>query len=210
MGALQLARGPLTEDELDAWYALPEDHPADTAWVRGSFIATLDGRATGPDGRSGGLNEGSEGDHAAFEAGRRWAEAVVVGAGTARAEGYPPLEGCLLVVVTRSGDVPASLRDHPDVLVVGGDGEDVGPERVLAAIRDRGLHRVVVEGGPALFGPWVAAGAVDELCVTVRPVLAGGEAPSLVPADVQLPQLVGEATHLIEWDGDLLLRTRLR
>ncbi|ANS77908.1 5-amino-6-(5-phosphoribosylamino)uracil reductase [Serinicoccus hydrothermalis] len=209
MTALELARGPLTEGELDDWYAVPDDADPGARWVRGSFIATLDGRVTGPDGLSGGLNEGSAGDHAAFGTQRRWAQAVVVGAGTARSEGYGPLEGCLLVVVTRSGKVPESLRDHPDVLVVGGDGDEVTPARVLEAVGERGLHRVVVDGGPALFGAWVAAGAVDELCLTVRPVIAGGEGPSLLPADVRLPELLGRATHLLEWEGDLLLRLRL-
>lgn len=207
MSGTRVGQGPLSADELDAWYAAP---PGSRRWVRGSFITTLDGRATGPGGLSGGLNRGSRGDAAVFGALRRWADAVVVGAGTIRVEGYGPLEEAALVVVTRSGDVPEELAGHPDVLVVGGDCSDVTPEQVLQECADRRWCRVVVEGGPELFGPWVRHGAVDELCVTVRPVLAGGEGPLLVPAGVELEGLVGRATHLLEWDGDLLVRTRLR
>lgn len=204
---VQVGRGPLTDAEVDAWYAAP---PGSHRWVRGSFITTLDGRSTGPGGLSGGLNEGSEGDAAAFGALRRWADAVVVGAGTIRSEGYGALDEATLVVVTRSGDVPGDLADHPSVLVVGGDGADVTPDRVLQECASHGWGRIVVEGGPELFGPWVKDGVVDELCVTVRPVLAGGDGQLLVPAGVELDGLVGEATHLLEWSGDLLLRTRLR
>ena len=204
---VQVGRGPLTDAEVDAWYAAP---PGSQRWVRGSFITTLDGRSTGPGGLSGGLNEGSEGDAAAFGALRRWADAVVVGAGTIRSEGYGPLDEAMLVVVTRSGDVPGDLADHPRVLVVGGDGSDVTSERVLQECESRGWGRIVVEGGPELFGPWVKDGVVDELCVTVRPVLAGGDGALLIPGGVELETLAGEATHVLEWAGDLLLRTRLR
>ncbi|WP_161937867.1 dihydrofolate reductase family protein [Serinicoccus chungangensis] len=202
-------QGPLGEAELDDWYAVPSDRAAGR-WVRGGFITTLDGRATGPDGRSGSLNEGSDGDAAAFATLRRWAQAVVVGAGTAREEGYGPLEGKALVVVTRSGEVPVELADHPGVHVVSGGGEDVTPEQVLDVCAGHGWDRVVVEGGPALFGAWVRAGAVDELCVTVRPVLAGGDGQLLLPGSATLSGPTGRLTHLLEWEGDLLLRTRLR
>ena len=206
---VRTGRGPLTEAELDDWYAVPPGR-SDGPWVRGGFVTTLDGRAAGPDGRSGSLNEGSDGDGAAFSTLRRWAQAVVVGAGTARAEGYGPLEGSTLVVVTRRGDVPDRLAEHTDVLVVSGEGEDVTPQRVLETCAGHGWDRVVVEGGPALFGAWVAAGVVDELCVTVRPVLAGGDGPLLLPGGTTLPGLTGRLTHLLEWEGDLLVRTLLR
>lgn len=202
-------RGPLSEEQLDEWYAVPPVREGDV-WVRGGFITTLDGRATGPDGSSGSLNEGSEGDHAAFGTLRRWAQVVVVGAGTARTEGYGPLEGPTLLVVARGGDVPESLSDHPEVLVLSGEGQHVTPDRVREVCLEHGWSRVVLEGGPELFGAWVADGAVDELCVTVRPVLAGGDGPLLTPPSTSLEAPAGELTHLLEWDGDLLLRTRLR
>ena len=206
---LRTGRGPLTDAELDDWYAVPPAS-ADGPWVRGGFVTTLDGRATGPDGRSGSLNQGSHGDSAAFAALRRWAQVVVVGAGTARAEDYGPLDGSALVVVTRSGEVPDRLVADPDVLVVSGEGEEVAPQRVLEVCAGQGWDRVVVEGGPALFGAWVGAGVVDELCVTVRPVLAGGDGPLLLPGGTSLPGLTGRLTHLLEWEGDLLLRSCLR
>ncbi len=205
--------GPLDPAELQDWYAVPSaarEHP----WVRAGFITSLDGRVTGAGGSSGALNEGSEGDHAVLEHLRAWADVVVVGAGTVRAEGYPPLPGVNLAVVTRGAELPASVRDPgPDdgeVVLVGGDGRPVSPERVLEEVGARGWGKVVVEGGPGLLAGWVRAGAVDELCVTVRPVLVGGDGPLLLPPDADLGGLVGETTHLLTWGGDVLVRTRLR
>lgn len=201
---MDVAVGPMAPEALRAWYST-----AQRDWVRASFITSLDGRATGPDGLSGGLNAGSAGDHAVFQELRSWADAVVVGAGTVRAEGYGPLPTCPLVVVTRRGEVPGRLRDRNDVLVVGGQGRDVLPQEVLDQAHEQGWRRIVLEGGPSLFGQWVAAGVVDELCVTVRPLLVGGDGPLLLPGGVGPPHLTGEATHVLEWDGDLLVRTRL-
>lgn len=213
MTGTRSATGPLDADHLADWYAVPPE-AADGRWVRGSFITTLDGRATGPDARSGSLNEGSDGDHAVFQHLRDWSDVVVVGAGTVRAEGYGPLPGANLVVVTAGGDVPDAVRDRDpqdgEVVVVGGHGRHVEPQEVLDVVEARGWRRIVVEGGPRLFAPWVQAGVVDELCVTVRPVLAGGDGHLLVPQEVDLGGLVGSASHILVWDGDVLVRTRLR
>lgn len=211
--ATRTGQGPLTESELDDWYA--DGVPGTGPWVRASFITSLDGRATGPTGVSGDLNAGSEGDHAAFQAIRRWGDVVVVAAGTARAEGYEPLVGTPMIVVTRTGDVPESLQQPPDdghgeVIVLAGS--NVLPEQVLAHAARRGWRHVVLEGGPTLLRQWLEHDAVDELCLTVRPVLLGGDGPLVVPPGTEVPGPPGprgRATHLVEWGGDLLVRTRL-
>ena len=52
----------------------------------------------------------------------------------------------------------------------------VDPAAVLAELARRGLHRVLCEGGPTLLGQFVAADLVDQLALTVAPVLVGGGA----------------------------------
>ncbi|MFK5634204.1 dihydrofolate reductase family protein [Ornithinimicrobium sp. LYQ103] len=217
MSTCRTGTGPLTAAELEDWYAVPLGR-ADGTWVRAGLVTSLDGRAAGPDGLSGSLNRGSAGDHAVFDHLRRWADVVVVGAGTVRDEGYGPLPAVPLVVVSRSGDVPARLRraaesgtrDGPAVVVLDGHGEDVDPGRVLTEVASRGWRRVLLEGGPQLLGTWLEADAVDELCATVRPVLVGGDGPLLVPRSTSLRGPVGSTTHLLAWEGDVLVRTRLR
>lgn len=58
-------------------------------WLRANMLTSLDGAVTGPDGRSGTLATAS--DRAVFAHLRGLADAIVVGAGTARAENYGPV-----------------------------------------------------------------------------------------------------------------------
>ena len=86
-----LGRGtPAIGEEMDAEaltlaYAYPQ-LPAPRAWVRANFISTLDGAATGNDGRSGSINTGA--DREVYALLRALSDVILVGAGTARTEGY--------------------------------------------------------------------------------------------------------------------------
>ncbi|MCP2095518.1 MULTISPECIES: pyrimidine reductase family protein [Actinosynnema] len=77
------AESNITDAELERLY----DHPADLdrPWVQVNFVASADGAMT-VDGRSGGL--GGAADQKVFALGRDLADVVLVGAGTASAEGY--------------------------------------------------------------------------------------------------------------------------
>jgi riboflavin biosynthesis pyrimidine reductase len=59
-----------------------------------------------------------------------------------------------------------------DVVVAGK--EDVGPAASINVLGQRGYRRILVEGGPNLLGQLTAADLVDELCLTISPVLEGG------------------------------------
>lgn len=74
-------RDDLSEDDLRELYA----HPGDRPWVRANMVSSLDGTAT-VDGRSAGLS--STADKVVFDVLRGLCDVVLVGAGTARAEGY--------------------------------------------------------------------------------------------------------------------------
>ena len=198
--------------------------PATTPWLRVNMLSSLDGAATGGDGRSGSLN--NEPDHAVFDAVRALADVIVVGAGTARAEGYRPTDRPL-VVVSRRGHVPERLREAPagSVLLatsasspgleearglLGGEqvlvhGED---EVDLAALRealvDRGWTSILAEGGPHLLRDLLGAGVVDEVCVTLVPRIVGGISARIVTgADIDVPLVL---LLLLEHDGTLLTR----
>jgi len=77
-------------------------------------------------------------------------------------------------------------------LVQAHSGPDGGVDfaAAVAALRELGYRRILCEGGPRLFAAGVAAGAVDELCLTVSPMLTGPEGPRIVagqpwPAELQ-------------------------
>ena len=65
----------------------------------------------------------------------------------------------------------AALAAAADVVVCGESVVDLAVG--LAELRQRGLDQVLCEGGPHLFGALLAADLVDELCLTVSPLLAG-------------------------------------
>jgi len=113
-----------------------------------------------------------------------------------------------LVLTTAHADATAvaALADVAEVVVCGQDTAE--PRRVLAALAARGLRRVLCEGGPSLLGAMAAAGHLDELCVTVSPLLAGpghlqllAGTPWQHPADLEL-------AGVLEQDSTLLLRYR--
>lgn len=75
----------LTPEEVADRYPWPEAGP----WVRAMMVTTLDGAAAGPDGLSGSVS--STADQLVFNAVRRYADVVLVGAQTIRAEQYSPM-----------------------------------------------------------------------------------------------------------------------
>jgi len=207
-------------DDLAAAYAAPR-----TPWLRVNMVSSVDGAATGDSGKSGSIN--NDADKVVFDLLRSLADAVVVGAGTLRTEGYGPIDGKPLVAVSRGGTVPPLLRSAPrgsvlmatcssaegldearsllgseHVIVAGESSVDLAG--VVAALHDRGLVHLLSEGGPSLLSALLTAGLVDELDATVVPRLVGGPGPRIVtgpPVDVPL------TLHLLlEQDGTLLGR----
>lgn len=214
---------PLSDARLRELYAAPEP-----VWLRANMVTTLDGAATGDDGRSGSIN--NKADKRIFDLLRSMADAVMVGAGTARAEGYRPTDRPL-VVVSRSGRLPEALLDaEPGALLLAtcqaaeeqgtdldGVRRHLGTEQVLvlgrhrvdlAALKsrlaERGLRHVLCEGGPHLLRDLLDQGVLDELCATVVPRLVGGQHPRITdgpPVDVPLRRAL-----LLEEDQTLLGR----
>ena len=198
---------PFDDDGLVDLYRheAPEDPEAVT--LRSNFIASLDGSIQGPDGRSGSINTPS--DHRLFALHRALSDAVLVGAGTARAEGYRAVDLTAaqrelrrrlglapfptLVVVSRRGQLDPGMAtppgEHGPVLLVTTaaevsppdgadllrlDGEELNLVAVARALAARGLQRVLCEGGPQLHRDLLAAGLVDQLSLTLAPVVVGG------------------------------------
>ena len=187
-------------------------------------MSTVDGAAQGSDGLSGSIN--NDADKRVFDTLRRRADCLVVGAGTLRAEGYD-VPRVPMVVVSRSADVPPTLRDAPrgrilmatvgssdglgaardalgeeNVLVLGDEAIDLA--RLKAELAGRGWSEQLCEGGPSLFADLLAAGVVDELCLTLVPLLTGGDAVRIATgAEVDVPL---RPTLLLEQDGTLLGR----
>jgi riboflavin biosynthesis pyrimidine reductase len=68
-----------------------------------------------------------------------------------------------------------AASEHAEVVVVGDDVVDLAA--ALAELGRRGLRRVLTEGGPALLGELISLGLLDELRLTLAPVVGGDPLP---------------------------------
>ncbi|WP_455358329.1 pyrimidine reductase family protein [Streptomyces sp. SYSU K21746] len=93
-------------------------------------------------------------------------------------------------------------------VLIAGEGAAVDPARALRALADRGLTRQLTEGGPRLLGQLVAADVLDELCLTVAPMLTAGDAQRIAggPA-LAAPERFALAS-ILEEGGFLFTRYR--
>jgi riboflavin biosynthesis pyrimidine reductase len=84
---------------------------------------------------------------------------------------------------------------------------DPTPAAALADLRARGVLALLCEGGPTLHGALHAAGLVDELFVTVEPLLTGDEDEPSIIAGGRLPIPVGLTLRSVHQHGsELFLR----
>jgi riboflavin biosynthesis pyrimidine reductase len=177
----------MVEEQLDSyrpWEEAREERP----FVAMNFAATVDGRAT-IEGRSGPI--GSDLDTAMLVGLRTRFDAVMIGAGTKRAEGYRKIDKRLVVV--ESG--PEGRVNLP---------------ALLRSLREEGVRALLCEGGPTLHGALQASGLVDELFLTIAPKLSGGGAPPRI-LEGELADVVPlELAWLLEEDGELFARYRRR
>jgi riboflavin biosynthesis pyrimidine reductase len=172
------------EEQLDGyrpWEQPRDDRPL----VAMNVVATVDGRAT-IGGRSGPI--GSETDTRMLARLRTRFDAVMIGAGTMRAERYGDI-GRRLVVV-ESG--PRGKADLP---------------ALLRSLHGDGVRALLCEGGPTLHGGLQAAGLVDDLFLTIAPKLVGGIAPRILEGDLPGVEPL-ELAWLLEEDGELFARYR--
>jgi len=108
------------------------------------------------------------------------------------------------IVVTTAGNDVSAFAEVADA-VVAGVGERIDAAVAVAALRARGLDRILCEGGPHLFGSLLAADAVDELCVTVEPTLEAGDARRIAAGELPEPRGL-ELAHVLRSGSTLLLR----
>ncbi|MER5504923.1 pyrimidine reductase family protein [Streptomyces sp. NPDC002766] len=88
-------------------------------------------------------------------------------------------------------------------VVIAGAGMGVEPDRAVRALAELGHTRLLTEGGPRLLGQLVAAGVLDELCVTVSPMLTAGDAQRIAGGpSVPVPQRFA-LVSLLEEEGFL-------
>jgi riboflavin biosynthesis pyrimidine reductase len=140
---------------------------------------------------------------------------AIVTAGGSFDPTHPVMETGATVLTTEraAADIRATVPPATEVVAVN-DGDWVDPVSAMAALRERGHSLILSEGGPTLFTSLLASGLVDELFLTVSPLLAGrAGAPRLSLADGAelLPDLHvgGELLSIRRHGSHLFLRYRI-
>ncbi|MGA9872919.1 MAG: pyrimidine reductase family protein [Rhodococcus sp. (in: high G+C Gram-positive bacteria)] len=112
------------------------------------------------------------------------------------------------VILTTTAAPERTRRDlaAAGARVVESEGDTVSTASILATLDDLGLHRVLCEGGPGLFGRLVADGAVDDLCLTMSPHVVAGDAGRIAHSASAALRRMTRAHVLADDDGTLLTR----
>ena len=87
--------------------------------------------------------------------------------------------------------------------------EDVEPALVRAALEERGLTRILSEGGPHVLAQFAADGTVDELCLSLSPLLAGPGPGRIISGEEWGSPRPLALVGVLEDDGALFCRYRL-
>lgn len=218
-------------------YAAIRNAPANRSFVVAQLGQSLDGRIATPTGESRWINRSAALDH--VHRLRATVDAVVVGIGTVvaddpllnvrRVEGRHPAR----VVIDPSGRLPLDAKclvdDGVRRLVIRGrnstavpagveevllpsDGRALSPSAIVQTLFDRGLKRLLIEGGAWTVSSFIDGGVVDRLHVLVAPMILGSGKTGLALKPIaRLVEAWRPVTqvHVLP-DGDVLFDCDLR
>lgn len=197
----------------------------------GQIGQSLDGRIATESGHSKYINGPAGLDH--LHRLRALVDAVVIGVGTALADdpqltvrrvaGPQPAR----VVIDPNGRLPASARvfandgvrrllitaagtrytppPGTEVLVLPTADGRIAPATILAALAERGLPRLLIEGGADTVSRFLVAGCLDRLHVIVAPIILGsGRASLILPPIERADQALRVPVHAHQLDDEVL------
>lgn len=172
---------------LDGWLTVQR---LGRPFVTVKWAQSLDGRAAADDGTSQWITGPAA--RADVHERRARADGILVGTGTvlsddpsltARRDDGTLYDSQPVPVIVGTSPVPAgaAVRRHPHAPVFAAT-HDLSA--VLADLRERGMQRVFVEGGPTLASAVLAAGLADEVLVYIAPLILGGRRLAVTDAGV--------------------------
>ena len=203
----------------------------DTVMAIGQLGQSLDGRVATPTGHSHYINGPAGLNH--LHRLRALVDAVVVGVGTALADdpqltvrrvpgphpvrvvvdpkGRLPASARLLAndgvrrIILTSDGVRPSLPQGDEIVELPASGGQIAPSAILAALKERGLSRILIEGGADTVSRFLAAGSLDRLHVVVAPIVLGsGRVGLTLPPIERADQALRLAMHVHRLDDEVL------
>jgi riboflavin biosynthesis pyrimidine reductase len=116
----------------------------------------------------------------------------------------PPL---ILTSSRAVADTRGRLGSVADVIDASGPHPDgVDGATALKILAERGLFRVLTEGGPLFLGLLIEDGLLDELCLTIAPMLVGGVAQRIVTGFGEVHTMMRRSHLLTDDDGYVYTR----
>ncbi len=116
----------------------------------------------------------------------------------------PPL---ILTCTDAVADATGRLGSVAEVIDASGPRPDrADASAALRALAERGLFRVLVEGGPAILGMLIEHDLLDELCMTIAPLLVGGAAARIATGPGQVHTAMRRSHLLVDESGYLYAR----
>ena len=199
--------------------------------VVGQLGQSLDGRVATPTGHSHYINGPAGLAH--LHRLRALVDAVVIGIGTAladdpqltvrRVSGPQPVR----VVIDPNGRLPANARflandgvrriilttngvkpkfpEGIEIVVLSQTKGGIAPSAILSSLTERGLRRILIEGGADTVSRFLAAGCLDRLHVVVAPIVLGsGRVGLTLPPIERADQALRVPMHVHRLDDEVL------
>ncbi|MGH8793392.1 MAG: pyrimidine reductase family protein [Stackebrandtia sp.] len=116
---------------------------------------------------------------------------------------HAPVRPIVITCQAAPAGAREALSETAEVIVAGDDGVDFS--EAVRQLRKRGLRQILCEGGPHVLGEITSADLVDEVCLTVSPLLAGAGA-GRITAGPGSPVRRMRLSHVLEADDYLMLR----
>jgi riboflavin biosynthesis pyrimidine reductase len=110
----------------------------------------------------------------------------------------------ILTTSAAPADKITAAAEVADVIV----SDDLSATAAIDALTGLGHRKILTEGGPTLLGQIIASGLLDELCLTVSPVLEGGHAPRITAGAA--PAVTGLTPAMVLEDAGFLLTRYVR
>ena len=215
----------------DAIFGPLRGHALDELFVVAQIGQSLDGRVATASGHSHYINGPAGLAH--LHRLRAIVDAVVVGVGTALADdpqltvrhvaGRDPArvvidpgarlpaaakmfarDGVRRLVMT-AHDVKPRLPAGIEIVGFQAFQRRIAPEAILSALHERGLRRILIEGGAETVSRFLVANCLDRLHVVVSPIIFGNGRPSFnLPRIERVQEALRAPTKIHQLDGDVL------
>jgi riboflavin biosynthesis pyrimidine reductase len=114
-------------------------------------------------------------------------------------------DGIRRLLITRE-DAAGTASDGTEVVGLPASQGHIAPAAVLTALAERGLHRILVEGGADTVSRFLAAGCLDRLHVVIAPIIIGAGPTSItLPPIARLDQALRAPMRAHSLGDELLL-----